>query len=335
MNDIGISLIVPVHNVEEYVAEFLLSLYNQTFKDFQLIIINDGSTDNSEEIILRFKEKFKYFDYIKQNNGGQSEARNNGIKYMKGKYTLFIDPDDYLDVSMLELMYNNAEVGGSQTVICGYRKVYDYSNKVEEKIFNIEENKVYKNYDILKLIMTSDIDGYLWNKMFLSENIKKHGILFEKGRIIEDMYPVCNLISDSQNITFVNKPLYNYRQRETSSLHKLKKEKYLNDYYHAFKQVCNLIKEKGYNDCSEYYEFVAGIQTETIRQSQLLGYKLNKEIYDKFSLEKVSCIKIILNKKASKRTKIKILLFKFRILHLVLRISEERGSTLKYPNICK
>lgn len=113
MDEILISIVVPVYNAEKYIVEFLDSLLNQDFKKFELIVVNDGSTDKSEEIILKYKEKFNYFKYIKQKNQGQSEARNKAIRYIRGKYTLFLDPDDYLEKNMLKEMYTVAKENDS------------------------------------------------------------------------------------------------------------------------------------------------------------------------------------------------------------------------------
>ena len=109
LNVVKISVIVPVYNVEKYLEKCLDSLVNQTLKDIEIIIVNDGSLDNSQEIIDKYAKKHKTIkSYIKE-NGGLSDARNYGIKQASGKYISFIDSDDYVKENMYELMYNKLE----------------------------------------------------------------------------------------------------------------------------------------------------------------------------------------------------------------------------------
>ena len=112
-----VSVIVPVYNVENYIAKCLDSLVNQTLKDIEIIVINDGSPDNSEEIIKKAQEKYKNIIYLKKENGGVSSARNYGLKKATGEYIYFLDGDDYLLNDALENFYNKAKSGDFDMVI--------------------------------------------------------------------------------------------------------------------------------------------------------------------------------------------------------------------------
>ena len=107
-----ISVIVPAYNVEKYIEECLLSLVNQTYKDIEIIIINDGSTDKTKEIIIEYQEKYKNITGYNQKNNGVSVARNLGLKIAKGEYVIFVDPDDYLDSTMIEKMHDKRRETG-------------------------------------------------------------------------------------------------------------------------------------------------------------------------------------------------------------------------------
>ena len=119
-----VSVIVPVYNVEKYLDKCLDSLANQTLKDLEIIIVNDGSPDNSEDIIKKYTKKYKNFKYYKKENGGLSSARNYGIKYASGDYIAFLDSDDYVKSDMYEKMYEKAIKGNYDLVVCDIDYLY-------------------------------------------------------------------------------------------------------------------------------------------------------------------------------------------------------------------
>ena len=121
---VKVSVIVPVYNVYDYLGKCLDSLVNQTLKDIEIIVVNDGSPDNSEEIIDIYKKKYKCIKAYKKENGGLSDARNYGIKRAQGEYIAFIDSDDYVDTQMLEKMYQKAKKDNLDIVVCDVYNVY-------------------------------------------------------------------------------------------------------------------------------------------------------------------------------------------------------------------
>ena len=137
-----VSVIVPVYGVEEWLERCLDSLVNQTLEDIEIIVVNDGSPDNSQAIIDAYVKKYpnKVKGYIKE-NGGLSDARNFGIPYATGEYIAFVDSDDYVDLTMYEKMYNEAEAKGSEVVVCGYFKVNEETKTLKSansKHLNLE-----------------------------------------------------------------------------------------------------------------------------------------------------------------------------------------------------
>ena len=123
-----VSVIVPVYNVEQYIEKCLENLVNQTLDDIEIIVVNDGSTDNSETIINKYLQKYSNkIKYLTKTNGGLSDARNYGMKYATGEYIAFLDSDDYADVTTYEKMYNKAIEENCDYVECNF--IWEYENK--------------------------------------------------------------------------------------------------------------------------------------------------------------------------------------------------------------
>lgn len=318
MSSLAISVIVPVYNVEKYLDEMLASIYKQTFEDFNIIIVNDGSTDNSEGIIKKYVNLYKDKTiYIKQENAGVSVARNTAIPFIKGKYTLFLDPDDYIREDMFQKMYDRAERTSADIVMCGYEKVYDYENNDSNRQFlhDVEEQKQYSSYEVMNKMLDLEVKGYLWNKLFITENVMKYRMHFAEGRLIQDWAPVFEQVSVANKIVFINEPLYFYRQRQSSNLHR-KNIKQIEDFNVAVKTIINYIVENNIEVAeSKFYSFIADSQTSQIRDYVNLGRKCNEEIYKRCEIIALKLWNIIFKIKTNKRAKIKLILFKLRLLH--------------------
>lgn len=236
-----ISVIIPVYNVENYLEECLESLLKQTYKETEIIIIDDGSTDKSMEIIKSYSKKFNKFNLISQENSGVAQVRNIGLSKASGEYVLFVDSDDFLEPLMIETMYNKAAYNRSDIVICDYYIYYDANKKI---IAKYDCNAfVYSGDEVIKMMTEFKIQGQLWNKMFKRETLIKNNFHFEKGRIIEDIFPVFKLIENCSNITFINKPLYYYRQRNNSYVYNVNK-KLLDDYYYAMSNIMSYVEKR-------------------------------------------------------------------------------------------
>lgn len=236
-----VSVIIPVYNVENYLEECLESLLKQTYKETEIIIIDDGSTDKSMEIIKSYSKKFNKFNLISQENSGVAQVRNIGLSKATGEYVLFVDSDDFLEPSMIEAMYNKAVYNRSDIVICDYYIYYDANKKIIAKYYC--SDSAYSGDEIIKMMIEFKIQGQLWNKMFKRETLIKNNFQFENGRIIEDIFPVFKLIENCSNITFINKPLYYYRQRNDSYVYNVNK-KLLDDYYYAMSNVMSYIEKR-------------------------------------------------------------------------------------------
>lgn len=203
---IKVSIIVPVYNVEPYLEKCLKSLVNQTLKEKEIIIVNDGTKDNSQEIIDKYAKKYPCIkSYIKE-NGGLSSARNYGIKLATGEYLAFVDSDDYVLEDMYKGMYQLAKEKKYDMVVCDLN--YLYPNKTIKSSSNIKTS----TKDIKKAML--NIYPAAWNKIFKRELVSN--IYFKEGIWFEDVEYLYRVLPKIKNIGVIHKPFYQYLQREGS-----------------------------------------------------------------------------------------------------------------------
>jgi glycosyltransferase involved in cell wall biosynthesis len=213
-----ISIVVPIYNVEKYIYKCIDSILAQTFTNFELILVNDGSPDNCRGICEEYAEKEKRIKVIHKENGGVSSARNAGIKAATGQYIGFIDSDDFIHEKMYEVLYQNAVRYSSDIVVCDFLKVHE--DEVPEKSCNNDFNlQHYSNIQALNQLYTaapgkSDMWVYPWNKLY-KRWLFNH-LRYKEGRIYEDEFIAHKILFNSTKITFVNEKLYYYLQRPNS-----------------------------------------------------------------------------------------------------------------------
>lgn len=216
-----ISIIVPIYNCEKYLEKCLNSIINQTYKKLEIILINDGSIDDSEKICQQFLSKDGRVKYIKQKNMGVSTARNNGIKQATGDFVCFVDSDDYLEQDYI----NELKKGmiRSELTISEY---YINSND-EETHKSYDINNVIKKEEFLKKIVYDDFFcGYLWNKMYNLSIIKENNIAFNPQiKIMEDFLFNIEYVEYVENIQIIKKPLYHYIENPNGAMNSIKRNK--------------------------------------------------------------------------------------------------------------
>lgn len=314
-----VSIIIPVYNVEKYIKQCLESIFNQTYKEYEVIIIDDGSTDSSNKIINSYIGLDNII-ILNQENKGVSEARNLGLKKATGEYIVFIDPDDYLQEDYLEKMVNKIKKTNSDVVICGFKSFYDDNRRKSE--FNLYklEDKIYSSNEVINLMLELKVKGYVWDKMFKRENLINNNFRFEPGRYVQDWFPIFKEIYNSSKITFLNEILYNYRLRNGSTVHK-KNMKVTEDYYHAVEEIKTYIREMNIDvEKKSYNTFYINTFYNLIRNFYLANKnkKVYKNFYDsKYKENNISISKIIFNNNVDIKVKIKILLWKFRVFHIL------------------
>lgn len=210
------SVIIPVYNAEKYIKQCINSVLKQTYGNFELILINDGSRDGSGEICEEYGKIDSRVIVIHQENAGVSVARNRGIQEARGEYLVFIDSDDYVDNKMLEVLCDRFGMGNSGMIICGMKFVY-YSSEIirswREEVFpydgDFNDFSLCKNFQEM---FNSNAFSSSCNKAFRTKIIKENNILFhEELDLYEDLEFVLRYLKYIEKINFVNDVLYNYR----------------------------------------------------------------------------------------------------------------------------
>ena len=246
-NRIKISVIIPAYNVGKYVDKTLESLKNQTFKDFEFIIINDGSTDNTFEIVNSCKSGFiQDFTVIDQENKGVSTSRNIGIERSKGTYLCFIDGDDYMELDYLELMYDKITKDKSDMVYCGYNEVH-----TDGSIFR-KYKDIYKytpqtlsGQELLLKYLKSETYMYIWSILFDRDTIIKNNIRFHENISYgEDQIFNYEVLNKSKIVSCVQRELINYVRHDEGTMQRLNNLKYLTILKSLYKIEKDFIKEK-------------------------------------------------------------------------------------------
>ena len=302
-NDL-VSIIVPVYNVEKYLRQCIESLINQTYKNIEIILVDDGSTDNSGKICDEYSKKDNRIKAIHKKNGGLSDARNYGIENAKGIYICFVDSDDYTDKKYIENLYHAIIENKADISICNFKLIFD---NTKEKDCDIIQptliNEEISNKEAVKLLFNPNSFGnYACNKMYKTELFK--GVKYPKGFVMEDLGTTYKLFLKSKKIAIFNDKLYYYVQRKESILHnptkKFKLDKYVlsKKRYYALKEI--------YGDFEENIIFYLNVLLETY--PSLSDMDKEKEEIEK-EIKRLSYEdKIFINK--NKKTKIKCIIFK-------------------------
>lgn len=240
--DTKISVIIPIYNVGNYIIKTIESLSKQIFKDFEVIVINDGSTDNCNVICEEQLKKYELkYTIINKKNEGVSKARNEGIALSKGKYLYFLDGDDYIEASCLEKFYNYAEKEGVEVVFCGYTRLnandgYRVVSTSHNYIDSILDGKEATERMLKGEFWISAISGF-YLRSFIMEKSLKFPIDIRFG---EDTVFIVDTLMKSSKVGCVKEPLVYYVRRE-SSVTKTPSSTYYN-LYEADKKILEHVK---------------------------------------------------------------------------------------------
>lgn len=237
-----ISIIVPIYNIEKYLDKCLISIMNQTYKNLEIILVDDGSTDGCHEICDLYLNKDKRITVIHKKNGGLSEARNVGIENSNGEYLCFIDGDDYISEYYVETMLYKALITQSDIVQCSYARVFD-SGKIENYVYpymKMDGNKVEET--IIKKRLNPE--GYViaCNKLYKRQLFKD--IRYPVGRIHEDLATTYKAMYFSYQVIVIQDILYFYVQRNNSIMNTTN-EKSLLHWAIALKEKSDFFLQRG------------------------------------------------------------------------------------------
>jgi len=218
MNDPAISVVVPVYNVEAYLRPCLDSIEQQTFRDFEVILINDGSTDGCLSILREYTSRNSNFLLIDQQNKGLGEVRNVGMRYAQGKYIAFVDSDDILREDYLERMYNEIVKQDADIVCCEYK--FQMENGFRFRIYPGVHAVSSEKRAIARLMRDVTLHHFSWNKLYKRSLFLEHDIRFP-SMCFEDIATTSRIFYYAKKIAFIPQPLYYYVQRGSSIMHNI------------------------------------------------------------------------------------------------------------------
>lgn len=303
-----ISVIIPIYNVEDYLHYAIESLEKQTYKNFEIILVNDGSTDNSGKLCDEHSEKYSNVRVFHKENGGLSDARNFGVQKAKGEFITFLDPDDYLEAYSLELLagiqeMHDCDIISTRVKATELYNVYSNHSLTGEDIKNVivMDHDIFLEEAFYDKVATVSACGKLYRKSILE-------IPFPKGRIYEDLYIISEHVGKANKIVHTPLQIYNYYKRQGSIVNsKFTSKQY--DFFDAIAYNRQVIREKFNNED----KLVTAINAkEVIGSFKIIGsaYKTsNSDVYNMRKIIKENYSNILRNKRISYTFKMKYMLF--------------------------
>lgn len=243
-----VSIVLPVYNTEKYLSQCLDSIINQTFKDFECICINDGSTDSSLKILEDYAKKDIRIKIINQENKGIAYVRNIGINNAKSEYLIFVDSDDWLDKKYLKILYETIVQTDSEIVSCNYKEYYEKEKNFVSNI--LPKERMFLNNDKLSLkISKAYAQPTLWSKIFKISFLKNNKIsFFEDYFVCEDAPFVALVFLYLKKITYIDNVLYFYRKQINSSITANKTNLFIGKVYNSIRLMKETTKRNLFDD---------------------------------------------------------------------------------------
>ena len=235
-----LTVIVPVYNVELYLDRCVQSIIQQTYKNLEIILVDDGSTDGSSEMCDQWAQKDSRIQVIHKKNGGLSSARNAGLDISEGEFLSFIDSDDFIELDMYQTMMDALQNSGKDIACCG--RIVDLWGKRKKKEYTRSEPKVYSREEAMKEVLClRDIDVSAWDKIYRKELFE--GIRYPEGKISEDAVIIFQLLEKTNGVIHVGRDFYHYIYRQGS----ISKATYSHAKYDAYEnciQITEFFEQK-------------------------------------------------------------------------------------------
>lgn len=246
MHSLLVSVIIPVYNVEKYLNRCVDSVLNQSYKNIEVILINDGSIDNSPTICDYYLERDNRVKVIHQQNGGLSDARNKGIDNSIGDYIIFLDSDDYwLNSYGLEQIVDKLNNNNIDVLIFQYKKYFEIKKKYSANILRCDSEKFLSVEDKLKyLIQTRSYESSSWNKVIKRDLFLRYNLYFRTGRLSEDIEWSFRLATYAQTFDYYNQSFLAYVQRDNSITSKVS-DKHLMDIIYSIDESIQRLDRLG------------------------------------------------------------------------------------------
>ena len=243
-----VSIIIPAYNSEKYIEKCLNSILGQSMTDFEIVVVNDGSTDSTGEILQKYHRTHpERITIIEQENMGQAKSRNKGLEVVTGEYVSFVDSDDHIHPDMLKELYEKAKEKDSDVAICDYIEIRP-NQRVEQK-------GLHTKFDLKEAAVIA-MPGPC-NKLFKTSFLKKEKFQFLEGHIYEDLATIPPLLSKANSVAYVEKPLYFYLIHAGSTMQQTEITPKMLDIFQALEEMEKGFEKKGNKEeCRQAIEFM-------------------------------------------------------------------------------
>ena len=274
-----ISIIVPVYKVEQYLDKCVKSIINQTYKNLEILLVDDGSPDSCPKMCDEWAKKDERIKVIHKQNGGLSDARNAAIDVATGKYIMFVDSDDYLDENICTILYDLIKKYNATFSMCDAKDIQENKPEIitEASVEEIKET-VFEGEEILPLMLKNNIKYFMtaWAKLYKKDLFKT--LRYDVGKIHEDEFILHKLLINTKKIVHINKQMYFYLQR-SGSITQTKAEKSYSDILEAFENRFEfLLNNTKYQKQTIRY----AVNFCRRRYTQIKKAKLSKELAKKY-----------------------------------------------------
>lgn len=271
-----LSVIIPIYNVEKYLPKCIESVTNQTYKDLEIILVNDGSTDRCGSICDSYGAGDDRIKVVHKQNGGLSSARNIGLDKATGEYIAFLDSDDWIDVEMYETLINLIEREGAEIAVCGFKEVYENETIVNSQT---EAITIYDKTGAVNSLFESNLNVRfeVWNKVFTRDIIGD--VRFIEKQIFEDVYFDRNIFLKMNRLVYFDKQMHNYLKVRAGNTNSHFKENKLS-VFKEFNDFISNLRSLGMEDSANRFEAYA-LDSSIAMYCSAFELNSSKDILDK------------------------------------------------------
>lgn len=293
MADDLITIIIPCYNLAVYTKKCMDSVLGQTHRNLEVIVVDDGSTDETPNILQEYADNDKRVRFIQQNNAGAGEAINRAISIATGNYITFVDNDDWIEATMYEKLYGALVSGQADMAVCNYNLVYedhiDYCySRMKDEVVNVDSD-VYGYFS--RYCACPQPNNYTWTRLYKAEIIRESDVRFEYFPMGADTLFNFKLLPRVKRVAFVSEGLYNYVQRKNSSVYTAANKvdiakvyadgfEALADYYdsNGYTEFCRVLPIHAYTRLRSifFYSRLAGVSDEQIAENVMRAFKGRK-----------------------------------------------------------
>jgi len=290
-----ISVIIPCYNLDKYLRKCLESVLSQSYKNLEVITIDDGSTDATLEILSEYGAKDDRIVTVKQSNAGAGVALNKGIELAKGNYLAFVDNDDWIEPAMYEKLHAELTSSNADMAVCNFNLVYDdhtdlcYSSISNETV-NIHDD-VYGYFN--KYCSCPKPNNYIWSRLYRTKSVKDSNVRFEKFRLGADTLFNFKLLPLMSRVTFIKDGLYNYVQRNDSSVYTAAKTSNIADIYaDGFEALVDYYESNSFSEFKKVLPIHAFTRLRSVffysRLAGLSDEEISHELQESFKGRKIA-----------------------------------------------